>query len=162
MPDDPINGHKNCSDGATVPLYCTLYCDDGYAFAYQDLEDYYCPSMGEVFLPRLKENGHDPIFDLDDIEVILAGTLDKNTNKTSENQRKKRSLAMPIHDPPKWLPETNPSPFPDCSVATHTTMAVASASMDFEIPTSADSFCDDPLFLGQVGISESIIISAND
>ena len=42
LPSDPINGHKNCSESSDA-LFCTLSCEDGFSFAYQPLDDYFCP-----------------------------------------------------------------------------------------------------------------------
>ena len=49
LPSDPINGHKNCSDNQDA-LFCTLSCEDGFSFAYQPLDDYFCPyNNTEIF-----------------------------------------------------------------------------------------------------------------
>ena len=42
LPSDPINGHKNCSESQNA-IFCTLSCEDGFSFAYQSLDDYFCP-----------------------------------------------------------------------------------------------------------------------
>jgi len=48
LPADPINGHKNCSEAENA-VYCTLTCQDGFAFAFQNLEDYFCPTQVCLF-----------------------------------------------------------------------------------------------------------------
>ena len=81
-------------------------------------------------------------------------------------------LARPIQDVQEWLPESNPPPFPDCSVVSHSSLVVSMpSSMTFELssPSRDDvdnmyeedyydqdsesipqSACDDKFFLGKV------------
>ena len=81
-------------------------------------------------------------------------------------------LARPIQDVQEWLPESNPPPFPDCSVVSHSSLVVSMpTSMTFELssPSGDDvdnmyeedyydqdseniqqSACDDKFFLGKV------------
>ena len=40
-PQDPINGHKNCSQNEDA-VQCTLACDEGFAFAFKPARDYFC------------------------------------------------------------------------------------------------------------------------
>lgn len=84
----------------------------------------------------------------------------------------KIGLARPIQDVQEWLPESNPPPFPDCSVVSHSSLVVSMpTSMTFELssPSGDDvdnmyeedyydqdsenipqSACDDKFFLGKV------------
>ena len=146
-----------------MPIYCTLSCDEGYAFAYQALDDYYCPAakksatpiFDDLYIDKEMERNNDYFSNpaLDDIEIILPGKLEQNFSIQEPANRKKRSLAIPIMEPQAWLPESNPIPFPDCSVVYHATMAMTSASMMFDLPedeTDMDTFCDDSYFLSQV------------
>ena len=49
LPSDPINGNKNCSENQEA-IFCTLACEDGFSFAYQPLDDYFCPyNNTEIF-----------------------------------------------------------------------------------------------------------------
>ena len=81
-------------------------------------------------------------------------------------------LARPIQDVQEWLPESNPPPFPDCSVVSHSSLVVSMpSSMTFELssPSGDDvdnmyeedyydqdsenipqSACDDKFFMGKV------------
>ena len=81
-------------------------------------------------------------------------------------------LARPVEDLQEWLPESNPPPFPDCSVVSHSSLVVSMpTSMTFELtspegndndnmydddyydPDSLNfpqSACDDQFFLGEV------------
>ena len=82
-------------------------------------------------------------------------------------------LARPVENVQEWLPESNPPPFPDCSVVSHSSLVVTMpASMTFEfaaddnidgerefyeddyddqdVGTSTGSACDDQFFLGKV------------
>ena len=93
-------------------------------------------------------------------------------------------IAKPVETTQPWLPESNPPPFPDCSVVSHSNMVIAMpTSMTFEIgggesskenamygdyydyedsdgnesfPSSA---CDDQFFLGQVGCCANSIFT---
>ena len=49
LPSDPINGHKNCSESQNA-LFCTLSCEEGFSFAYQTLDDYFCPYNNTAIL----------------------------------------------------------------------------------------------------------------
>ena len=59
---------------------------------------------------------------------------------------------IPITSPGKWLPETNPMPFPDCSVVTHSNVMMTPSKLTFDITEDedSDSVCDDPFFLKEV------------
>ena len=59
---------------------------------------------------------------------------------------------IPISSPRKWLPETNPMPFPDCSVVTHSNVVMTPSKVTFDISENeeSDSVCDDPFFLREV------------
>ena len=82
-------------------------------------------------------------------------------------------LARPVENVQEWLPESNPPPFPDCSVVSHSSLVVTMpTSMTFEFAandnineegefyedeyddrdgdTSTGSACDDQFFLGKV------------
>ena len=81
-------------------------------------------------------------------------------------------LARPVEDTQDWLPESNPPPFPDCSVVSHSSLVVSMpTSMSFEFASSdgnedealfeddyydqdasnfPQSACDDQFFLGKV------------
>ena len=82
-------------------------------------------------------------------------------------------LARPVENVQEWLPESNPPPFPDCSVVSHSSLVVTMpTSMIFEfaaddeideegefyedeyddqdVGTSTGSACDDQFFLGKV------------
>ena len=81
-------------------------------------------------------------------------------------------LARPIQDVQEWLPESNPPPFPDCSVVSHSSLVVSMpTSMTFELSSPPgnevdnmydedyydqdsenipQSACDDKFFLGKV------------
>ena len=85
-------------------------------------------------------------------------------------------IAKPVENAQEWLPESNPPPFPDCSVVSHSSMVVTMpSSMTFELTTPdgnedellsyeddyydfdeentfPDSACDDSFFLGKVTI----------
>ena len=79
MPDDPINGHKNCSERGQLPVYCTLSCDDGFAFAYQPMQDYFCPVNESIFEAEVGDYHYydypDGVIDASDyVELIMAGT----------------------------------------------------------------------------------------
>ena len=54
LPSDPINGHKNCSESQNA-IFCTLSCEDGFSFAYQSLDDYFCPYNNTAILGYLDE-----------------------------------------------------------------------------------------------------------
>ena len=59
LPSDPINGHKNCSESQNA-MFCTLSCEDGFSFAYQSLDDYFCPynntpQSGYIYEPEYPE-----------------------------------------------------------------------------------------------------------
>ena len=41
IPNDPINGHKNCTEDEYA-VQCTLACEDGFAFAFRPTGDYFC------------------------------------------------------------------------------------------------------------------------
>lgn len=47
---DPINGAANCTENPEA-IFCTLTCDDGYAFAMRPRQDYFCAYDG-VWLPN--------------------------------------------------------------------------------------------------------------
>ncbi|XP_045583570.2 sushi, von Willebrand factor type A, EGF and pentraxin domain-containing protein 1 isoform X3 [Procambarus clarkii] len=49
LPVDPINGAANCTENPEA-VFCTLTCDDGYAFAMRPRQDYFCAYDG-VWLP---------------------------------------------------------------------------------------------------------------
>ena len=71
LPPDPINGHKNCSENQDA-LFCTLSCEDGFSFAYQPLDDYFCPF-----------NSSDRVEYADEIEYPIITTqndLEKGNN----------------------------------------------------------------------------------
>ena len=63
---------------------------------------------------------------------------------------------MPIMNPGTWLPDTNPLPFPDCSVVTHSKVLMSPTSLTLEVEgdqessSSSSSVCDDPTFLQKV------------
>ena len=59
---------------------------------------------------------------------------------------------IPITSLGKWLPDTNPMPFPDCSVVTHSNVVMAPSTLTFDISQSdeSDSVCDDPFFVKEV------------
>ena len=59
---------------------------------------------------------------------------------------------IPITSPGKWMPDTNPMPFPDCSVVTHSNVVMTPSTLTFDISESEDSgsVCDDPFFLKEV------------
>ena len=81
-------------------------------------------------------------------------------------------MARPVEDTQDWLPESNPPPFPDCSVVSHSSLVVTMpTSMSFEFASSDEnedesffeddyydqeassvpsSACDDQFFLGKV------------
>ena len=70
------------------------------------------------------------------IELGVLKDPDEYLMETSSNgtsTRMRRSLALAVDDPQAWMPEMNPPPFPDCSVVSHATMAVTSATFNFEI-----------------------------
>ena len=78
--------------------------------------------------------------------------------------RIRRSLALAVDDPKAWLPEMNPPPFPDCSVVSHSTMAVTSATFNFDMDAAAvagegledfDSVCDDQRLMAMVNANLS-------
>ena len=50
------------------------------------------------------------------------------------------------------MPDTNPMPFPDCSVVTHSNVVMTPSTLTFDISESEDSgsVCDDPFFLKEV------------
>ncbi|XP_071546933.1 sushi, von Willebrand factor type A, EGF and pentraxin domain-containing protein 1-like isoform X1 [Panulirus ornatus] len=50
LPVDPINGAANCTENPEA-VFCTLTCDDGYAFAMRPRQDYFCAYDG-VWLPE--------------------------------------------------------------------------------------------------------------
>ena len=82
------------------------------------------------------------------------------------------AIAKPVENTQEWLPNSNPPPFPDCSVVFHSSMVIAMpTSLTLEIMSPNDneydvlydeeyyeeeannfpnSACDDSLFLGQV------------
>ena len=83
------------------------------------------------------------------------------------------AIAKPVEKTQDWFPDSNPPPFPDCSVVSHSSMVIEMpTSLTFEIADpkndneydlsyddeyhgqEANSFpnsaCDDSLFLGQV------------
>ena len=41
VPNDPINGHKNCTEDERA-VHCTLACQHGFAFAFRPAGDYTC------------------------------------------------------------------------------------------------------------------------
>ena len=45
IPNDPINGHKNCTEDLHA-VHCTLACEDGFAFAFRPTGDYTCDMSG--------------------------------------------------------------------------------------------------------------------
>ena len=45
MPNDPINGHRNCAEDEHA-VQCTLACEDGFAFAFRPTGDYFCEVSG--------------------------------------------------------------------------------------------------------------------
>ncbi|XP_042878589.1 sushi, von Willebrand factor type A, EGF and pentraxin domain-containing protein 1-like isoform X2 [Penaeus japonicus] len=49
MPVDPINGAANCTENPDA-VFCTLTCDDSYAFAMRPQQDYFCAYDG-IWLP---------------------------------------------------------------------------------------------------------------
>ncbi|KAK8726504.1 hypothetical protein OTU49_010282 [Cherax quadricarinatus] len=49
LPVDPINGAANCTENPEA-VFCTLTCDDGYAFAMRPRQDYFCAYDG-IWLP---------------------------------------------------------------------------------------------------------------
>ena len=82
------------------------------------------------------------------------------------------TIAKPVENTQDWLPESNPPPFPDCSVVSHSSMVVTmptSMTFEFMAPDGnededlyeddyydpdannfMDSACDDHFFLGKV------------
>ena len=81
-------------------------------------------------------------------------------------------IARPIEVVQEWLPESNPPPFPDCSVVSHSSLVVSMpTSMTFELSSPSgdednmyddyydqdsgsitQSACDDQYFLGKVNL----------
>ncbi|XP_047481240.1 LOW QUALITY PROTEIN: sushi, von Willebrand factor type A, EGF and pentraxin domain-containing protein 1-like [Penaeus chinensis] len=49
MPVDPINGAANCTENPDA-VFCTLTCEDSYAFAMRPQQDYFCAYDG-IWLP---------------------------------------------------------------------------------------------------------------
>ncbi len=54
---DPLHGHRNCSE-TEAAVTCSLACEDGYAFALNPQQDYFCQKFGQevcskvgVFIP---------------------------------------------------------------------------------------------------------------
>jgi hypothetical protein len=138
LPSDPINGHRNCTE-SNLAVYCSLSCLEGYAFAIQ-------PSQVKISR-NLCIKYHATFFFLKDYVCPRS---------TEENIR--RTTAIPVMTPGLWLPETNPLPFPDCSVVSHSSllMTPTSLTLDIKQKNNADqssSVCDDPLFLKEVSCS---------
>ena len=53
-------------------------------------------------------------------------------------------LARPVEDVQEWLPESNPPPFPDCSVVSHSSLVVSiPTSLTFEFTSPEDNEEDD-------------------
>ncbi|XP_076046526.1 sushi, von Willebrand factor type A, EGF and pentraxin domain-containing protein 1-like [Oratosquilla oratoria] len=50
MPLDPINGASNCTEDLNA-VYCSMTCNDGYAFAMRPQQDYFCAYDG-LWLPE--------------------------------------------------------------------------------------------------------------
>eukprot|EP00095_Tigriopus_kingsejongensis_P000543 maker-scaffold212_size255419-snap-gene-0.10 protein:Tk00543 transcript:maker-scaffold212_size255419-snap-gene-0.10-mRNA-1 annotation:"hypothetical protein BRAFLDRAFT_103549" len=81
-PPDPIHGHRNCSDSVDK-LACSLACEQGYAFALEPSDAYFCEKYNTV------------------TEV--------------------------------WLPQSNPHPFPECSIIAHSKLLVTPAQISFAV-----------------------------
>ena len=101
------------------------------------------------------------------IELGVLKDPDEYLMETSSNgtsTRMRRSLALAVDDPQAWMPEMNPPPFPDCSVVSHATMAVTSATFNFDLDDTKtdypeeegdgledfDSVCDDQRLMAKV------------
>ena len=74
------------------------------------------------------------------------------------------SMPVPISQPGKWLPGSNPMPVPDCSVVTHSDTLVAPTTLTLEVTpqqtdeeTESSSICDDPTLLAKVNVSITLI-----
>ena len=50
LPIDPINGHADCLEKPDA-VYCTIACDEGYAFAVRPPQQYFCSYDG-LWLPE--------------------------------------------------------------------------------------------------------------
>ena len=90
-PPSPLNGHRNCTENPDQ-VFCSLSCSEGYGFALNPEEDYFC-----------NKYAGSPIQDGDE-----------------DNSR-------------IWYPKTNPFPFPDCSVVSHSKMIMTPAVISFGI-----------------------------
>ncbi|CAB4066558.1 CSMD [Lepeophtheirus salmonis] len=53
VPDDPINGHSNCTDQQRG-IYCTMSCSDGYALAMSSIQDYECNYREGIWKPKIE------------------------------------------------------------------------------------------------------------
>ena len=53
-PNDPINGHKNCTEVEDA-VHCTLACQDGYAFAFRPTGDLTCQMSGRQEWPAFPD-----------------------------------------------------------------------------------------------------------
>ena len=114
----------------------------------------------------------------------MSNPIEKNTTSSNTTRfdfeptspyRPNVGMARPVENTQDWLPESNPPPFPDCSVVSHSSLVVTMpTSMSFEFATSDEnedeaffeddyydqdansipgSACDDQFFLGKVNIS---------
>ena len=88
----------------------------------------------------------------------------------SSSYATKLDIARPVEEVQEWLPESNPPPFPDCSVVSHSNLVVTMPTSlmfefsgpdingddtdyyDPETSNVPESACDDKYFLGQVNI----------
>ena len=58
-------------------MYCTLSCDEGFAFAFQPMSDYFCPINQTILADYYDEVlMEDELMDAADyVELIMAGRL---------------------------------------------------------------------------------------
>ena len=66
-----------CIDSGELPVYCTLSCDEGFAFAFQPMSDYFCPINQTILADYYDENFmEDEMMDAADyVELIMAGRV---------------------------------------------------------------------------------------
>ena len=66
-----------CIDSGELPVYCTLSCDEGFAFAFQPMSDYFCPINQTILADYYDENfTEDEMMDAADyVELIMAGRV---------------------------------------------------------------------------------------
>ena len=88
LPNDPINGHKNCTEDAHA-VQCTLACNDGFAFAFRPTGDFTCQTSGPgSWIPPAGVTAF-PDCSVTTLSSVVSIPTKMNVGVVSERKRKK-------------------------------------------------------------------------